>query len=95
MYFQFYTALSPIGVYEDFGGPIGDANSFFISYLAAPVVLFFWVCGYIWKRGSLFIKVADIDLTTGRRPVDWDAINAEKARVAAFPAWKRVLYFLF
>jgi yeast amino acid transporter len=36
---QFYTAVEPM-----------DAEAFFESYLAAPVVLFFWAVGYLWKR---------------------------------------------
>jgi yeast amino acid transporter len=36
---QFYVAVQPL-----------DAEAFFESYLALPVVLFFWIVGYIWKR---------------------------------------------
>lgn len=87
---QFYTALYPLG--ND--GKIGTAETFFMSYLALPVVLFFWACGYAWKRVG-WLKTSQIDVDTGRRVVNWDLINATKAERAAQPAWKRVYYFLF
>jgi amino acid transporter len=54
------------------------------------VVLFFWICGYLWKRQG-WLRTSQIDIDSGRREVDWDSINAERARVAAMPAWKRLL----
>jgi len=59
-----------------------------------PVVIFFWFCGYCWKRTG-WLKVSQIDIDTGRREPNWEAINAYKAKVAAFPMWKRVFYWLF
>ncbi|KAH8656508.1 amino-acid permease inda1 [Tricladium varicosporioides] len=87
---QFYTALFPLGN----EGKIGTAEDFFKSYLALPVVLLFWVCGYFWK-GKAWLRTRDIDVDSGRRPVNWELINATKAEIAAYPAWKRVYYFLF
>jgi amino acid transporter len=54
------------------------------------VVLFFWVCGYFWKRQG-WLRTSQIDIDSGRREVDWDFINAERARIAAMPAWRRIL----
>jgi amino acid permease len=85
---QFYVAISPLGKH------LGDAEGFFISYLALPVVLAFWACGYFWK-GGFWTSIDNIDVDSNRRPVDWDRINGEKARIAASPAWKRVLHYLF
>lgn len=85
---QFYTAISPIGKH------LGTAEDFFISYLALPVVMAFWLGGYLWK-GKGWLKLEDIDVDSHRRPVDWEYIKAVKARRAAAPAWKRVYYFLF
>jgi len=62
--------------------------------LALPVVLAFWLGGYLWKRTG-WLKLSDIDVDTGRRVVDWKQINEEKARIAALPAWKRVICALF
>ncbi|PMD21552.1 putative amino-acid permease inda1 [Hyaloscypha hepaticicola] len=86
---QFYTALYPLG--KD---GIGTAEDFFKSYLALPVVVLFWVCGYFWKRAG-WLRTSQIDVDTGRREVNWDLINATKAEIASYPAWKRLFYFLF
>lgn len=87
---QFYTAVAaPVG--EE---GLGTAESFFKSYLALPVVLAFWAIGYLWKRAG-WLRTAQIDVDTGRRELDWDQIHADRARVASFPAWRRVLHFLF
>ncbi|KAK6362673.1 hypothetical protein TWF730_000128 [Orbilia blumenaviensis] len=78
---QFYVALFPIG-----GKP--DAEAFFQSYLAAPVVLIMFV-GYKtftrdWKFG---VNLMDIDLDAGRRDLDISEIirqeNEEKAQWSA------------
>lgn len=81
---QFYISLSPIG------SRIGTAEKFFNGYLAFFVVGFFWICGYAWKREG-WLKVSQIDLDTGRRELDWDYINADRARIAAMPAWRRFI----
>jgi amino acid permease len=52
--FQFYTAIYPL-----------DAESFFKSYLAIFVVLFFYAIGWIWKR-SAWKTLAQIDVDSGR-----------------------------
>ncbi|KAH6971828.1 amino acid permease-domain-containing protein [Ilyonectria sp. MPI-CAGE-AT-0026] len=83
---QFYTAI--------IAGPgqpgMGTVEGFFKSYLAFPVVLFFWAVGYLWKRQGP-IRTAEIDVDTGRREHDWDEINAFRAEVAKWPAWRRAL----
>lgn len=87
---QFYTAVAaPIGE-----SGLGTAESFFKSYLALPVVLFFWACGFAWKRTG-WLTIPQMDVDTGRRELDWEVINAERARLAASPAWKRFLHHLF
>ncbi|KAF2474952.1 amino-acid permease inda1 [Lindgomyces ingoldianus] len=85
---QFYTALSPIG--ED----IGTAEGFFKSYLALPVVIFFWLCGYLWKRQA-WLRTSNIDVDSGRRELDWDYINAQRAEMATWPAWRRISAVIF
>jgi amino acid transporter len=87
---RFYTALYPLGN----EGKVGTAEDFFKSYLALPVVLFFWACGYLWKRTG-WLRVSQIDVDTGRRKVDWDLINATRTEIAAYPAWRRMYHFLF
>lgn len=66
----------------------GRAYDFFASYLAAPVVLVFWAAGYLWKRQG-YLKTSSIDVDSGRREVDWERVNAERAKMAAIPAWRR------
>ncbi|KAF4976525.1 hypothetical protein FZEAL_6817 [Fusarium zealandicum] len=85
---QFYTALTSID------GSLGDAEGFFQSYLAFPVVILFYICGYVWKRES-WRKLSEIDLDTGRREHDWDSIRAFRQKLATGPVWKRVWHFLF
>ncbi|KAK3197230.1 hypothetical protein GRF29_1536g1065912 [Pseudopithomyces chartarum] len=85
---QFYVSVSPLGK------KVGTAYEFFYGYLAFFVVGFFWVCGYVWKREG-WLSIDQIDLDTGRRELDWDYINAERAKEAAWPAWRRLLHKLF
>lgn len=85
---QFFTAIAPTG------GGLNDAEGFFKAYLALPVVLFFWACGYLWKRDGVK-KVSQIDLDSGRRPVDWEEIHAQRARYASWPLWRRFFSAIF
>lgn len=85
---QFYTALT------DVDGNIAGAEAFFESYLAFPVVILFYIVGYIWKRQS-WLRLENIDLDTGRREHDWESINAYRRELATKPAWKRVLRAIF
>lgn len=90
MHSQFYTAIAaPIG-----SSGVGTVKDFFSAYLAAPVILAFWAIGYIWKREGP-ISIAQIDVDTGRRELDWDEINAYRAKVAAWPKWRRILNKMF
>jgi amino acid transporter len=73
---------------------VNDAEGFFKAYLALPVVLFFWAAGYLWKRTG-WLRTSQIDVDTGRRPIDWEAIHATRAEVAAYPAWRRIIHILF
>ncbi|KAL5363220.1 amino acid permease/ SLC12A domain-containing protein [Aspergillus floccosus] len=75
-------------------GGINDAEGFFQTYLALPVVLFFWVCGFLWKRAG-WLRTEQIDVDSGRREIDWEPIHAERERLAAMPAWRRLLNIIF
>jgi amino acid transporter len=85
---QFYTAVSPIGK------RLGTATDFFSAYLALFVVAAFWLAGYFWKREG-WLRTAQMDVDTGRRELDWDVINAERAEIASWPAWKRLFHRMF
>lgn len=81
-------AIAPVG------GGITDAEGFFQSYLALPVVIVFWIGGFLWKRTG-WLRLDQIDLDTGRRELDWDYINADRAKLAAMSPIKRWFYILF
>lgn len=85
---QFYVAICPVG------GGYNDVKGFFKSYLALPVVMFFWACGYAWKRQG-WLKLDQIDVDSGRRQIDWEAHHAEmsKRKNASLPM--RIFYFMF
>ncbi|KAL8733492.1 MAG: hypothetical protein Q9166_002119 [cf. Caloplaca sp. 2 TL-2023] len=85
---QFAVALYPLG-----GAP-PSAEAFFQAYLALPVVLLFWFGGFIWKRAG-WLRTHQMDVDTNRRVVDWERINGERARIAAMPAWRRIMHLLF
>lgn len=85
---QFYTALFPLD-----GSP-PSAEAFFESYLAMPVVLVFWAIGYAWKREGPR-KTSEIDILTGMRQHDWDAIRKRNEVVNSWPWWRRSLQLVF
>ncbi|KAF5850381.1 hypothetical protein GGP41_002659 [Bipolaris sorokiniana] len=89
---QFYTAVSPLNLPA--GKKTGTASEFFEAYLAIFVVGAFWVAGYFWKREG-WLRTAQMDVDTGRRELDWDLINKERAEIASWPAWKRFLHRIF
>lgn len=66
---QFYIALFPIG-----SNP--SASTFFKSYLAAPVVLAFFL---IWKivKKTRFVRAKEADLLSGRRLMDLHKLHIE------------------
>lgn len=86
---QLITAILPPGQ-----GGYATAEYFFKQYLALPVVLFFWAVGYLWKRKGP-LKVSQMDVDTGRREHDWEAINAYRAKYNAMPVWRRALSKIF
>lgn len=85
---QLYVAICPVG------GGYNNAEGFFKSYLALPVVIVFWIGGFFWKRTG-WLRTEQIDVDSGRREIDWDEINAYRAKLAAMPSWKRWFHTLF
>lgn len=58
---SFYTALWPVG-----GSP--DAEAFFESYLAAPLILALYLGWKVWTREwRMFIPASEMDVTSGMR----------------------------
>lgn len=90
---QFYVAIWPIGGRDP--DPSLAAQGFFKAYLAAPILLGFWVGAYIWKR-TLPHKAMDIDLDTGRK--SWltvEEMRVYRAERRAAPLYVRVYRMLF
>lgn len=88
---QFWIALFPIG-----SPP--DAKDFFESYLSLPVVLVMYIGHKCYKRNwKLFIRAENIDIDTGRREVDIEALKVElaeeRAVLASKSLWIRSYYF--
>jgi amino acid transporter len=84
---QFYIAIFPVG-----SSP--SAEAFFEAYLAAPILVVFYLFWKIWKR-TPFMRPSTIDLVTGRRVLDTkELIAEEKAERKAWPLWKRVYFKL-
>jgi amino acid transporter len=69
---QFWIALYPLGAKTP------NASDFFQAYLAAPVVIAFWIFWKVWKRDG-FLGLKDLDIDTGRREMDLDKVRAEMA----------------
>lgn len=88
---QFYIAVWPIGYSE-----VEDrAEAFFISYLAAPVVIAFWIAGYLWKR-QLPRRAHEIDIDTGRKTwLTVEEMRAYRAERAKAPFYVRIFRALF
>jgi amino acid transporter len=69
-------------------------QDFFQAYLAAPIVILFFVVFKIWKRTS-FKRIQDIDVTSGRRELNLAEILAEeRALQAKWPRWKKIYKFI-
>ena len=91
--FQFWISVWPIGKQP-------DAQYFFEQYLAAPIVLAFFLGHYffVYKGWNVLIPVSEIDIDTGRKEVDVDMLRQEKeeelARRKALPFYKKITAFL-
>jgi len=89
---QFYIALFPIGGNAD---GAAAAESFFLAYLALPVMLMFYIIGVVWKR-TRPARASEIDLVTGRKCfATAEELNAERAAIKNLPFFKRVCHALF
>ena len=86
---QFWIALFPIG-----GKP--SAAAFFEAYLSFPIYIVFYIGHKIWKKNwKLFIKASDIDIDSGRRETDIEALKQEIAEEKAFIASKPFYYRMY
>jgi yeast amino acid transporter len=84
---QFYVALFPIG-----GSP--NVSDFFMAYLAAPMVLTFFVFWKIYKR-TQFVRSHEVDLVSGRRELNLkELLEEERDERASWGRARKVYYWL-
>ncbi|KAI1327555.1 amino acid permease [Xylariaceae sp. FL0255] len=89
---QFWLGVWPIGY--DQMTTLDVAKSFFLDYLGAPVILVFFVGHFLWHRTS-FVRVADMDVDTGRRDFNLPILIAqERSEKRTWPMWKKVYKYL-
>jgi len=90
---NFYIAVWPIGGISS--DPKKVAEAFFSQYLAAPVMILFWVVGYAWKR-TRPLRADEIDLDTGRKSwltvEDMREYRAERRRAPLHIRIYRILF---
>jgi len=85
---QFWVGAWPVG-YGDLTAA-GQAQSFFLVYLAAPVIIIFYL-GFKFWTGVSFMRVEDMDVRTGMRELNLPELVAEEnAERAAWPMWKKL-----
>lgn len=87
---QFWIAVWPLS------GVKPSAYNFFITYLACPVVLSFFIVYKIWRRTS-FVRSDEADLVSGRREIDVqaliDELVAERIELKTRSWWFRCYKF--
>lgn len=88
---QFWTGFAPVGYSEMSASEI--AQSFFKAYLAAPIVITFYIFFKLWKKTKIR-RASEIDITSGRRELNLVEILAEERAVQAkWPRWKKIYKF--
>lgn len=93
---QFWVGISPPPASD--GTPITGAGplvtNFFESYLAAPVVLAFYIPYKIYFRTPI-VRTKDMDLKTGQRELNLaELIAEERLERAAWPMWKKAYKYM-
>ncbi|KAL2351734.1 amino acid permease-domain-containing protein [Cryomyces antarcticus] len=89
---QFWTGFAPVG-YADMTSSERTVN-FFMVYLAAPVVILFYICYKIYYR-TPFMRSHNMDLHTGVRELNlMELLAEERAEQAKWPKWKKAYKFL-
>ncbi|KAF8900731.1 APC amino acid permease [Gymnopilus junonius] len=90
---QFYVAIWPIGGMNPNPGLV--AQGFFQAYLALPIMILFYIVGYLWKR-TRPLRAHEIDLDTGRK--SWltvEEMREYRAERARAPFYIRIYRMLF
>lgn len=89
---QFWIGVWPVGYGDYTASEI--ANNFFLAYLAAPVVILFYIVHKAYYRTPLFIRSKSMDLRSGIRELNLLELQAEEAAERAqWPKWKKAYKF--
>lgn len=89
---QFWTGAWPIGYASTTAGEL--VENFFMAYLAAPIVILFYVFYKIWRK-TPFVRSHNMDLHTGVRDLNIaELIEEERIERQSWSPWKRY-YKLF
>ncbi|CAO1613264.1 unnamed protein product [Jaminaea pallidilutea] len=90
----FYKSGWPIGEGEMTGSE--RAVNFFQSYIAFPIVIVFYIIGLFFVKGAGWVKLSEIDATSGRREApSLEELRLEREEARNQPFWRRVKDFLF
>jgi amino acid transporter len=85
---QFWTGFAPVAYGEMTAGE--RVENFFEAYLAAPIVILFYVVYKIVYK-TRFKRLHEIDVTSGKREMNLAALLAEeRAEQALWPRWKKI-----
>ena len=90
---QFWTGFSPEGYATMTANEL--AVNFFEVYLAAPIIVVSYIGYKLWFK-TKFVKVSEIDISTGIRDTgkDLQALkDMDRAENEARPIWLRLYYF--
>lgn len=88
---QFWVAFAPVGYASMSTQEL--VQNFFSLYLAAPIIIAFYIPYKIWFR-TPFLRAKNMDLQTGRRDLDIQhLIEQERAEQAKWPRWKKACKF--
>lgn len=89
---QFWTGFAPVGYASMSAGDL--VQNFFSAYLAAPIVIVFYIFYKFYFR-TPFIRSHKMDLHTGIRELNLaELVAEERAERAAWPKWKKAYKFL-
>ncbi|KAF2099192.1 amino acid permease [Rhizodiscina lignyota] len=88
---QFWTGFAGIGYGSETGAD--RTEDFFMAYLAAPIVIAFYIPYKIWYK-TPFVRSHAMDLHTGMRELNLaELIAEEKAERANWSKWKKAYKF--
>lgn len=89
---QFWTGFAPVGYQKNTAS--GNVANFFQAYLAAPIVLAFYI-PYKMIMKTRVQRCADMDLQTGMRELNLvELLAEERAEKATWPRWKKAYKLL-